>query len=325
MFQNHARCAPKAAMMFASAIVLGGNAWSAGEFAAIRQATDPDRLDRFHISNPAASTIIASTAGNFVRGVQMTGPADGYYVCTDNIGASPVGFFAMTNGVSTLLGPLPFESGTDGGLCFNADKSALYWLADPPSQAGIDPDDTLFRIDFDGTVTQLGGITVSGVSPLAIIGIAIHPTTGVLYGLESTSDSLITIDPVMLTGTKVGTGLGITVPLVGDMDFDADGTLYIIINTSGNIHSVDLTTGLAGPLVGSFGVNCSALSLIPAPDCPADINNDGQVNVTDLLAVIGAWGACPAPPASCTADINTDGQVNVTDLLAVIGAWGSCR
>jgi hypothetical protein len=57
--------------------------------------------------------------------------------------------------------------------------------------------------------------------------------------------------------------------------------------------------------------------------CPADINNDNAVNVTDLLAVIGAWGAC-ANPNDCPADINADDLVNVTDLLAVIGAWGAC-
>jgi hypothetical protein len=27
-------------------------------------------------------------------------------------------------------------------------------------------------------------------------------------------------------------------------------------------------------------------------DSPADINGDGIVNVTDLLAVVGAWGPC---------------------------------
>jgi hypothetical protein len=54
--------------------------------------------------------------------------------------------------------------------------------------------------------------------------------------------------------------------------------------------------------------------------CAADTNGDSNVNVTDLLAVIGAWGAC----AGCPADTNNDGQVNVTDLLAVIGAWGAC-
>ncbi len=65
---------------------------------------------------------------------------------------------------------------------------------------------------------------------------------------------------------------------------------------------------------------------VPINDCPADTNNDGFVNVTDLLAVIGAWGTCPAPcpPSACAADINNDCFINVTDLLAVIGAWGPC-
>ncbi len=66
-------------------------------------------------------------------------------------------------------------------------------------------------------------------------------------------------------------------------------------------------------------------------NCPADIapNNgvgDGNVNVSDLLAVIAAWGPCPMP-TDCPADIaplGGDDVVNVSDLLAVIGAWGSC-
>ncbi len=33
---------------------------------------------------------------------------------------------------------------------------------------------------------------------------------------------------------------------------------------------------------------------IPAPGpCPADVNDDGRVNVTDLLDLLAAWGACP--------------------------------
>jgi hypothetical protein len=54
---------------------------------------------------------------------------------------------------------------------------------------------------------------------------------------------------------------------------------------------------------------------------PADINGDGLVNVVDLLAVISAWGLCPAPPAPCGADANGDGAVNVADLLTVIKNW----
>jgi len=54
--------------------------------------------------------------------------------------------------------------------------------------------------------------------------------------------------------------------------------------------------------------------------CSADIDNSGEVNVTDLLAVIASWGACDM----CTADINDDGFVNVSDLLIVIASWGPC-
>lgn len=61
---------------------------------------------------------------------------------------------------------------------------------------------------------------------------------------------------------------------------------------------------------------------IPQDVCPADIaGNDGVVNVSDLLAVINAWGPCSG---ACPADITGDGQVNVSDLLAVINNWGPC-
>lgn len=59
--------------------------------------------------------------------------------------------------------------------------------------------------------------------------------------------------------------------------------------------------------------------------CPADVNGDNTVNVTDLLTVINGWGACPLPcPPTCGADVNDDCAVNVADLLSVITAWGAC-
>ena len=72
---------------------------------------------------------------------------------------------------------------------------------------------------------------------------------------------------------------------------------------------------------------------VPQP-CPADIApapmGDQEVNVNDLLAVITAWGPCPAPcPPRCAADIapipSGDCAVNVNDLLAVITSWGACQ
>jgi len=56
-----------------------------------------------------------------------------------------------------------------------------------------------------------------------------------------------------------------------------------------------------------------------------DITGDNVVNVSDLLAVIAAWGPC-GDPKDCPADIapppTGDGQVNVSDLLMVVANWG---
>lgn len=66
------------------------------------------------------------------------------------------------------------------------------------------------------------------------------------------------------------------------------------------------------------------------PACVADIAppgpppGDGGVGVPDLLAVINAWGPCPAPCAADLAPAGGDGAVGVPDLLAIINAWGPC-
>ena len=63
-------------------------------------------------------------------------------------------------------------------------------------------------------------------------------------------------------------------------------------------------------------------TLPSAPECRADINADGSVNVTELLVLLASWGTCPA--GECPADFNTDGFVNVTDLLELLASWGAC-
>ena len=50
-----------------------------------------------------------------------------------------------------------------------------------------------------------------------------------------------------------------------------------------------------------------------------DVNGDDVVNVTDLVAVILAWGSVDA-----SGDATADGLVDVLDLLRVILEWGAC-
>ena len=51
---------------------------------------------------------------------------------------------------------------------------------------------------------------------------------------------------------------------------------------------------------------------------PGDVNDDGVVNISDLLIIISDWGPCDG----CSSDVNADGAVDVTDLLLAIANWG---
>ena len=54
---------------------------------------------------------------------------------------------------------------------------------------------------------------------------------------------------------------------------------------------------------------------------PGDINNDGVVNILDLLEVVANWGAS-GPPRTIPADVDGSGVVDIGDLLFVVSHWG---
>ncbi len=62
------------------------------------------------------------------------------------------------------------------------------------------------------------------------------------------------------------------------------------------------------------------LTTQPQPPCPWDLNDDGQVNVPDLLLLLGDFRSCDGSPA----DFDGDGCVGVPDLLALIANFGPC-
>ncbi len=56
---------------------------------------------------------------------------------------------------------------------------------------------------------------------------------------------------------------------------------------------------------------------------PGDLDGDGVVGITDFLALLAAWGSCPAPcPPSCPADLDGDCTVGITDFLTLLANWG---
>jgi hypothetical protein len=102
--------------------------------------------------------------------------------------------------------------------------------------------------------------------------------------------------------------------VVSESDLDNVEHLYIQDLAPGEyvieIRRVDIVGG-----VRAFSVGW----LFPEPESiPGDVDGDGFVTVSDLLAVISAWGPCGE---GCPEDLNGDGVVDVIDLLLVISFW----
>jgi hypothetical protein len=55
--------------------------------------------------------------------------------------------------------------------------------------------------------------------------------------------------------------------------------------------------------------------------CPGDIDDSGEVDMEDLLALLVSWGPVAGGEA---ADINSDLSVGVVDLLVLLNGYGRC-
>ncbi|KKU47565.1 hypothetical protein A3H10_02095 [Candidatus Uhrbacteria bacterium RIFCSPLOWO2_12_FULL_46_10] len=54
--------------------------------------------------------------------------------------------------------------------------------------------------------------------------------------------------------------------------------------------------------------------------CPADLNDDNRVDITDLSILLYNWGT----PKNTRADYNKDGRVDIVDFSILLYYWGTC-
>jgi hypothetical protein len=126
----------------------------------------------------------------------------------------------------------------------------------------------LFTVDTTtGAMTLVG--TIQGIGePSYVMGLAVDPSDGLMYGIEIVSSSLVAIDKSTGQGSVIGS-LGFSTRFGQGLDFNAaTHTLYLASidyggGTGQNMYTVDLTTGqasLVGPFpngtiqIGSFGI-----------------------------------------------------------------------
>ena len=60
------------------------------------------------------------------------------------------------------------------------------------------------------------------------------------------------------------------------------------------------------------------------PSCPADVDWNGEVGITDLLMVLQEWGQGSGTTDFAGVNDGPDGIVDIYDFLGVLAAWGPC-
>jgi hypothetical protein len=206
------------------------------------------------------------------------------------------------------------------------------------------------------TNCTVSGNTATGISgnPGSGGGLAINPTAGdfitnsIFWDNTATNSPEISGGGTVLSvtysnveqgsGTYSGTGNLNTPPnFVGGGNYRlACGTLCINAGDDGAVvadtHDVDENNVLGSedapdlalrPRIGHSSVDMGAYE---RHNCTADVDQNGRIDIDDLLLVINSWGSpCTG---SCAGDIHPsicggNGSVDIDDLLVVINAWGA--
>ncbi len=117
-------------------------------------------------------------------------------------------------------------------------------------------------------------------------------------------------------------------PAGGGLLGDLDAALKVDLQAGDVVH---IRISGTWPLGGSNGSFLFQVDFVIDDDqptgCLGDLNEDGVVNVFDLLSLLENWGSCVNIEGKfgfCPGDLNEDGVVNVFDLLILLENWGDC-
>jgi hypothetical protein len=112
-----------------------------------------------------------------------------------------------------------------------------------------------------------------------------------------------------LSFTSLETAWGESTVLLDAGDISGDGLSELV------------TIGGGAALRSRGGTPLLSLRDTDVGTCDGDFDNSGDVNVDDLLILLGEFSSCNK---NCIADMDGDNDVDIDDMLLLLGAWGRC-
>jgi len=166
----------------------------------------------------------------------------------------------------------------------------------------------------DNTSTHYGGgISTYGIMQAKFCSFDSNASSlgGGIYMGNSAGDTLLENSSLM-NNHAVGNGGGIYSTAFGQLTYPSPRLKNVTVcgNTPNNIYGG--IEDLGGNVISE---HCPTLG---------DLNNDGSVNVSDLLILLAAWGDCPIK-GDCPADLDVNGSVDASDLLILLANWGEVQ
>ncbi|MCX5690347.1 MAG: hypothetical protein NTV94_11290, partial [Planctomycetota bacterium] len=316
-------------------LVLSGNASNDGTIATLSNSAIEagGRITNYRSWTMTAGQIITPLFDNRAN-LDVFGASAIFGSFTNNTAATT----SIRGGTLVVFGSLTNLGTVVGTICSTC--------AGTPPGMDISGDLTLghaanFAIPFEGSIVNLGGSFDCAIDDHARFNMALATlhieSTRPLVTLEVMSADIgadvAGLDRAQAAHFPIGHlhigGVATTLQLVDAHDNAGDGTgvceaLYVetltiepgsrLINTTCRIYYNTLTND------GTVDALENLISLT-APRCPADFNQDGGVDASDLDAFFAAWEAGDA-----AADVNADGGVDGLDVDTCLTAWeaGGC-
>ncbi|MCH2134074.1 MAG: hypothetical protein MK116_10030 [Phycisphaerales bacterium] len=167
-------------------------------------------------------------------------------------------------------------------------------------------------------IPVLGNVNTTALEPCGKFQVITVPLSATLHELGGSN--LMSAGPPM---TVLGPDPDAVIPC--ELFFQVPHHIVL----AGVVDATDDTLVPLSPMFSPQGIGAATTTdriLLPvAVDtrCPADIVDDGTINVDDLLQMLAAYGLTD-PGSILVGDLNGDFLVDVNDLLLLLGNWGSC-